>query len=121
MSPAMSPSNKPGNEPRDKPGIASGNEPGNESGDESGNEPGHEPGNASGNESGKEAPAMSGVTLGLDPRLLDIIVCPQCHGDLAPAETAEGGELICQGSCGLAYPVRDRIPVLLVDEARKPD
>jgi uncharacterized protein YbaR (Trm112 family) len=29
------------------------------------------------------------------------------------------GELVCTG-CGLAYPVRDDIPVLLVDEARKP-
>lgn len=63
--------------------------------------------------------------LGLDPKLLEIIVCPQCHGDLLPVETspqnpAEGGELACQGSCGLIYPVRDGIPVLLVDEARAP-
>ena len=42
---------------------------------------------------------------------------PTCHGDLA-VETADG-ELVCQG-CGLAYPVRDDIPVLLVDEAREP-
>jgi uncharacterized protein YbaR (Trm112 family) len=65
------------------------------------------------------------VTLGLDPKLLEIIVCPQCHGDLLPVETAAddpavSGELVCQGSCGYAYPVRDGIPVLLVDEARKP-
>jgi uncharacterized protein YbaR (Trm112 family) len=53
--------------------------------------------------------------MNLDPALLAIIVCPACHGDLA--EQAE--ELVC-GSCGLAYPVRDGIPVLLVDEARKP-
>ena len=37
--------------------------------------------------------------MNLDPQLLEIIVCPGCHG---------------------AYPVRDDIPVLLVDEARKP-
>lgn len=64
---------------------------------------------------------------GLDPALLEIIVCPQCHGDLAVVptgstgsteETGEPVELICQGECGLAYPVRDGIPVLLVDEAR---
>ena len=62
---------------------------------------------------------MSDVTLGLDPFLLEIIVCPQCHGDLAPTEVAGGeGELVCQGECGLAYPVRDGIPVLLIDEAR---
>ncbi len=62
----------------------------------------------------------TGPTLGLDPALLEIIVCPQCHGDLLPVETPEGGELVCQGECRLAYPVRDGIPVLLVDEARTP-
>jgi uncharacterized protein len=51
----------------------------------------------------------------LDPELMQIIVCPADHGDLEPV----GDELVCQ-SCGLAYPVRDDIPVLLVDEARRP-
>jgi uncharacterized protein len=51
----------------------------------------------------------------LDPALLDIIVCPDCHGKLEP----KAEELVCSG-CGLAYPVRDDIPVLLVDEARRP-
>ena len=51
----------------------------------------------------------------LDPALLAIIVCPACHATLSPT----GEELVCSG-CGLAYPVRDDIPVLLVDEARKP-
>lgn len=59
---------------------------------------------------------MSGAASALDPALLAIIVCPQCRGDLAPT----GDELVCQGECGLAYPVRDGIPVLLVDEARTP-
>jgi uncharacterized protein YbaR (Trm112 family) len=53
--------------------------------------------------------------MNLDPVLLDIIVCPDCHGSLS----AVAEELVCSG-CGLAYPVRDDIPVLLVDEARKP-
>jgi uncharacterized protein YbaR (Trm112 family) len=53
----------------------------------------------------------------LDPMLLEIIVCPDCHGDLRVDDAAE--ELVCTG-CGLAYPVRDDIPVLLVDEARRP-
>jgi uncharacterized protein YbaR (Trm112 family) len=51
----------------------------------------------------------------LDPALLEIVVCPDCHGDLRPGP----GELACT-ACGLVYPVRDGIPVLLVDEARRP-
>ena len=51
----------------------------------------------------------------LDPALLEIIVCPDCRGGL----DLVAAELVCR-SCGLAYPVRDNIPVLLVDEARKP-
>lgn len=47
--------------------------------------------------------------------LLSIIVCPECHGDLAPG----AADLTCQ-ACGLVYPVRDGIPVLLVDEATRP-
>ena len=56
--------------------------------------------------------------MNIDQQLRSIIVCPACHGELLPAS---GGveELVCQG-CGNAYPVRDDIPVLLVDEARKP-
>jgi uncharacterized protein len=54
----------------------------------------------------------------LDPALLDLIVCPDCRGGLAVDEQAS--ELVCT-SCGLAYPVRDDIPVLLVDEARRPE
>ena len=53
--------------------------------------------------------------MNLDPKLLEIIRCPEDHGLLE----AVGEELVCQ-SCGLAYPVRDDIPVLLVDEARRP-
>jgi len=57
---------------------------------------------------------------GLSRELLAIIVCPDCHGQLAVTERPGAEpELVCQG-CGLAYPVRDGIPVLLVDEARKP-
>jgi uncharacterized protein YbaR (Trm112 family) len=50
----------------------------------------------------------------LDPRLLEILCCPACHGDLV--ERPES--LRCQ-SCGLAYPIEDGIPVMLVDRARK--
>ena len=53
----------------------------------------------------------------LDPALLEILACPACRSPLRTDEAAE--ELVCTG-CGLAYPVRDDIPVLLVDEARSP-
>ncbi len=53
--------------------------------------------------------------MNLDPALLEILVCPDCRAALR----VEGEELVCTG-CGLAYPVRDDIPVLLVDEARRP-
>ncbi len=54
--------------------------------------------------------------MNIDPKLLELIVCPDCHADLT--QDADTSELVCTG-CGLAYPVRDDIPVLLVDEARK--
>lgn len=53
----------------------------------------------------------------LDPALLEILACPACRSELRVDDAAS--ELVCTG-CGLAYPVRDGIPVLLVDEARKP-
>jgi uncharacterized protein YbaR (Trm112 family) len=53
----------------------------------------------------------------IDDWLLEILACPKCHADLRADEPAS--ELVCTG-CGLAYPVRDDIPVLLVDEARAP-
>ena len=52
----------------------------------------------------------------LDDWLLDILACPNCHGPLRADN--EASELVCTGECGKAYPVRDDIPVLLVDEAR---
>lgn len=54
------------------------------------------------------------------PELLAIIVCPADHGELALTARGAESELVC-GTCGLAYPVRDGIPVLLVDEARSSD
>jgi uncharacterized protein len=55
----------------------------------------------------------------IDDWLLEILVCPACRSPLRADESA--GELICTSeACGLAYPVRDDIPVLLVDEARRP-
>lgn len=48
--------------------------------------------------------------------LLDILACPKCKGDLE--YKAEENELICQ-SCRLIYEIRDDIPVMLIDEAKK--
>lgn len=56
--------------------------------------------------------------MNLDPALLDILACPHCRAQLRADDAAS--ELVCTG-CGYAYPVRDDIPVLLVDEARRPD
>lgn len=52
----------------------------------------------------------------MDPRLLEILVCPLCKGKLEFDKSAQ--ELICK-PCGLAYPVRDGIPIMMQDEARR--
>ncbi|MGW7576384.1 Trm112 family protein [Streptomyces sp. NPDC054765] len=60
----------------------------------------------------------------VEASLIQILACPACHAPLedrtdAPADSAAEPELLCTSAdCGLAYPVRDGIPVLLVDEAR---
>ncbi|CAM5524187.1 MULTISPECIES: Trm112 family protein [Actinomycetes] len=58
----------------------------------------------------------------LEAGLLEILACPACHAPLRDESASEESpELVCEGDgCGLAYPVRDGIPVLLVDEARRP-
>jgi uncharacterized protein YbaR (Trm112 family) len=53
----------------------------------------------------------------LDPRLLEILICPACRGKVDVVDDATGLE--CAG-CGRIYPVRDEIPVMLVDEASPP-
>jgi uncharacterized protein YbaR (Trm112 family) len=56
----------------------------------------------------------------LAPELLEILACPNCHGALAVDH--ERDELVCLAAdCGLAYPVRQQIPVLLIEEARRPN
>jgi len=52
---------------------------------------------------------------GVDPKLLEILVCPATHGPLEYDPVA--GELISR-KAGLAYPIRDGIPIMLVSEAR---
>ena len=52
----------------------------------------------------------------MDGKLLEILVCPLCKGPLVYKKSEQ--ELICKGD-RLAFPVRDNIPVMLEDEARK--
>lgn len=53
--------------------------------------------------------------MNLDPTLLEILACPVCRSTLSV--DSDRDELVCN-QCKLAYPVRDDIPVMLVDEAR---
>jgi uncharacterized protein YbaR (Trm112 family) len=59
---------------------------------------------------------MSRERQDIDPDLLNILVCPMTRTALV--HDAEAQELISEAA-GLAYPIRDGIPVMLVEEARK--
>lgn len=48
--------------------------------------------------------------------LLDILACPQCRGELTLNEAGNG--LICQ-ACKLMYEIKDDIPIMLIDQAKK--
>jgi hypothetical protein len=52
--------------------------------------------------------------MALSRELLEILACPKCKGDIKLAENEDG--LICE-KCKLLYPIRDGIPVMLIDEA----
>ena len=54
----------------------------------------------------------------IDPKLLEILVCPVTKGPLR--YDAEAQELISE-QAGLAYPIRDGIPIMLAEEARQID
>ena len=54
----------------------------------------------------------------MDKELLSLLVCPVCKGQLTLCP--EGDGLLCQ-PCQLVYPVKDDIPVMLVDEAVRTD
>ena len=53
---------------------------------------------------------------GLDPKLLEILVCPISRGPLI--YDPEASELVSQ-KAGLAYPIRDGVPIMLANEARE--
>ncbi|HEX2386726.1 MAG TPA: Trm112 family protein [Candidatus Binatia bacterium] len=50
--------------------------------------------------------------------LLEILVCPKCKGEISLNPSGDG--LICD-ACRLMYPIRDDIPIMLIDEAIKLD
>jgi uncharacterized protein YbaR (Trm112 family) len=52
--------------------------------------------------------------MSLAPQLLEILVCPKCKGSLRFDENDQ--MLVCE-RCRLKYPVRDDIPIMLIDEA----
>ena len=52
--------------------------------------------------------------MSVDPQLLEILVCPKCKGELEYRESES--MLVCR-ACSLIYPVRDDIPIMLIDEA----
>ncbi len=55
------------------------------------------------------------LRMALSQELLDILACPKCKGTLRLTETQDG--LVCE-ACKLLYPVKDDIPVMLIDEAQ---
>ena len=60
-----------------------------------------------------EAPGRHSV---IDPRLLEILVCPLTK---APLRYDRAAQELISDEAGLAYPIRDGIPIMLVDEARR--
>jgi uncharacterized protein YbaR (Trm112 family) len=54
--------------------------------------------------------------MALSKELLEVLACPKCKGDIRLNEKKDG--LICN-RCRLIYPIRDDIPVMLMDEAKQ--
>lgn len=52
--------------------------------------------------------------MAVSEKLLEILVCPKCKGDLVLTSNADG--LICN-ACRLKYEIKDDIPIMLIDEA----
>jgi uncharacterized protein YbaR (Trm112 family) len=66
----------------------------------------------------KVPPEHDAPSAGVDPRLLEVLVCPVTRGPLE--YDREKGELISR-SAKLAYPIRDGVPIMLPEEARQLD
>jgi uncharacterized protein len=54
----------------------------------------------------------------IDQKLLDIMACPECKKEVK----LEGEKIVCTNpQCGLRFPIRDGIPIMLIDEAERPE
>lgn len=53
--------------------------------------------------------------MNIDKKLLEILACPKCKGEIRLNETEDG--LICD-ACKLLYEIKDGIPIMLIDEAK---
>jgi uncharacterized protein YbaR (Trm112 family) len=56
--------------------------------------------------------------MAVSKELIEILICPNCHGEIVYDEAAQ--TITCVGKCRYVYPVRDDIPIMLIDEAAKP-
>jgi hypothetical protein len=54
--------------------------------------------------------------MAIDRELLEILACPKCKGEVSLNKQGDG--IVCK-QCSLVYPIKDGIPVMLVDEAEK--
>ncbi|MFA5517437.1 MAG: Trm112 family protein [Desulfuromonadales bacterium] len=54
--------------------------------------------------------------MSLSPELLEILACPKCKGKIRLRREKDNAAILCD-ACRLAYPIRDEIPVMLIDEA----
>jgi uncharacterized protein YbaR (Trm112 family) len=52
--------------------------------------------------------------MAISKELLDILACPKCKGDIQLNQQSDG--LVCN-ACQLMYPIKDDIPIMLIDEA----
>jgi hypothetical protein len=57
---------------------------------------------------------LTEAPMAISQKLLEILACPKCKGDLELTGNEDG--LICH-SCELQYPIKDDIPIMLIDEA----
>ena len=55
----------------------------------------------------------------VDKELMELLVCPSCRAEVELRTEGDAEWIVCL-VCGLRYPVKDDIPVMLIDEAERP-